>query len=37
VGKAAGWWRSSANYASPLFSADGTYLGHVGVSVDVTE
>ncbi|MDP9799423.1 PAS domain S-box-containing protein [Catenuloplanes nepalensis] len=32
-----GSWRTFDNYASPLFGADGTFLGHVGVSVDVTE
>ncbi|MGY1792946.1 PAS domain-containing protein [Geodermatophilus sp. SYSU D00525] len=32
-----GAWRTFDNYAAPLFAADGTYLGHVGVSVDVTD
>ncbi|WP_433064926.1 chemotaxis protein CheB [Dactylosporangium sp. CS-033363] len=32
-----GAWRTFDNYATPLFAADGSYLGHVGVSVDVTD
>lgn len=31
-----GAWRWVDNYANPIFSADGTFLGHVGVSIDVT-
>ena len=31
-----GAWCTFDNHASPLFAANGTYLGHVGVSVDVT-
>jgi CheB methylesterase len=27
---------SQLHYASPLFGDDGTFLGHVGVSVDVS-
>jgi PAS domain S-box-containing protein len=32
-----GVWRWHDNYAQPLFSADGVYLGHVGVTIDNTE
>ncbi|WP_433223081.1 chemotaxis protein CheB [Dactylosporangium sp. CS-047395] len=32
-----GSWRTFDNYATPLFAVDGSYLGHVGVSVDVTD
>lgn len=31
-----GIWRWHDSYAQPLFSEDGTYIGHVGVSTDVT-
>ena len=31
-----GLWCTFDNHASPLFGVDGTFLGHVGVSVDVT-
>ena len=31
-----GAWRWFENYARPLFGEDGRYLGHVGVSTDVT-
>jgi len=30
-----GSWQTFDNYASPLLDVDGTYLGHVGVSVNV--
>ncbi len=32
-----GVWRWHDNYARPLFSPDGVYLGHVGVTIDNTE
>lgn len=32
-----GVWRWHDNYAQPLFSTDGVYLGHVGVTIDNTE
>ncbi|WP_307872868.1 PAS domain-containing protein [Paractinoplanes ovalisporus] len=32
-----GVWCTFDHYASPLFGVDGAYLGHVGVSVDVTD
>src|SRR5580698_7736017 len=32
-----GEWRWLANYAEPRFSADGEFLGHVGLSLDITE
>ncbi|MBV9390205.1 MAG: PAS domain S-box protein [Chroococcidiopsidaceae cyanobacterium CP_BM_ER_R8_30] len=32
-----GVWRWHDNYAQPLFSADGVYLGHVGVTIDNTD
>jgi PAS domain S-box-containing protein len=32
-----GSWYMFDNYASPLFGVDGTYLGHVGVSVNVSD
>ncbi|WP_443192928.1 PAS domain S-box protein [Methylobacterium sp. NMS14P] len=31
-----GEWRWFENYAQPLFGEDGTYLGHIGVSTDIT-
>lgn len=31
-----GAWRWCENYAQPLLDGDGRYLGHVGVSTDVT-
>ncbi|MCJ2084733.1 PAS domain S-box protein [Methylobacterium sp. E-005] len=31
-----GQWRWFENYAQPLFAEDGRYLGHVGVSMDIT-
>ncbi|MEO8594575.1 MAG: PAS domain S-box protein, partial [Candidatus Solibacter sp.] len=35
--RADGEWRWFASYAEPRFSADGEYLGHVGLSPDITE
>jgi PAS domain S-box-containing protein len=35
--RADGEWRWFASYAEPRFSADGEYLGHVGISPDITE
>ncbi|MGP7796841.1 PAS domain-containing protein [Sphingomonas sp. CLY1604] len=35
--RADGVWHWFENYARPLFAPDGSYLGHVGVSVDVNE
>ncbi len=32
-----GEWRWFASYAEPRFSADGDFLGHVGLSHDITE
>ena len=32
-----GEWRWFDNYAKPLLGTNGEYLGHVGVSVDITE
>lgn len=32
-----GVWRWFESHAQPLFDASGVYLGHVGVSIDVTE
>jgi len=32
-----GQWRWIESFAKPLFSEDGTYLGHVGVSPDTTD
>lgn len=32
-----GEWRWIESYAQPLFGANGAYLGHVGISPDVTE
>ncbi len=32
-----GAWRWIDSFAQPLFSPDGTYLGHVGVSPDITD
>jgi two-component system CheB/CheR fusion protein len=32
-----GMWRWIESYAQPLFASDGTFLGHVGVSPDITE
>ncbi|HVF31260.1 MAG TPA: PAS domain S-box protein [Pyrinomonadaceae bacterium] len=32
-----GSWRWIESYAQPLFGRDGTFLGHVGVSPDVTD
>uniref|UniRef100_B8HWK7 Circadian input-output histidine kinase CikA n=1 Tax=Cyanothece sp. (strain PCC 7425 / ATCC 29141) TaxID=395961 RepID=B8HWK7_CYAP4 len=32
-----GVWRWHDNYAQPLFSTNGIYLGHVGVTIDNTE
>jgi PAS domain S-box-containing protein len=32
-----GVWRWIESYAQPLFASDGTFLGHVGVSPDITE
>jgi PAS domain S-box-containing protein len=34
---AAGQWRWVASCAEPRFSASGAYLGHVGISPDITE
>jgi PAS domain S-box-containing protein len=34
---AAGEWRWMASHAEPRFSPDGTYLGHVGITPDITE
>ena len=31
-----GQWRWLANHAAPRFSADGEFLGHVGISFDIT-
>ncbi|WP_157063953.1 PAS domain S-box protein [Methylobacterium tarhaniae] len=31
-----GQWRWFENFARPLFDDDGSYLGHVGVSADIT-
>ena len=35
--RADGQWRWFASYAEPRFSADGKFLGHVGLSPDITE
>ncbi len=35
--RADGAWRWVDNYAQPLFGADGRYLGHVGVSIDIDD
>ncbi len=35
--RADGQWRWFASYAEPRFSSDGEYLGHVGLSPDITE
>ncbi len=35
--RADGEWRWFASYAEPRFSADRRYLGHVGLSPDITE
>jgi PAS domain S-box-containing protein len=35
--RADGEWRWFASYAEPRFSADGEFLGHVGLSPDITE
>jgi PAS domain S-box-containing protein len=32
-----GEWRWIESFGQPLFAEDGTYLGHVGVSPDITE
>ena len=32
-----GEWRTSPPSAEPRFSADGEFLGHVGISPDITE
>ncbi|WP_338771326.1 CheR family methyltransferase [Massilia sp. METH4] len=32
-----GQWRWIDNHAQPLLGADGAYLGHVGVSLDITD
>lgn len=32
-----GAWRSFENHARPVFGPRGAYLGHIGVSLDVTE
>jgi two-component system CheB/CheR fusion protein len=32
-----GQWRWFDNYAQPLFGPDGTYEGHVGASLDITD
>jgi PAS domain S-box-containing protein len=37
VRRADGEWRWIASYAEPLQSASGEYLGHVGISSDITE
>jgi len=34
---AGGEWRWVASYAEPRFSPNGTYLGHVGISPDITD
>jgi len=34
---AAGEWRWMATHAEPRFSPNGTYLGHVGISPDITD
>ncbi len=35
--RADGEWRWMASYAEPRFSPDGEFLGHVGLSPDITE
>ena len=35
--RADGAWRWMASYAEPRLSANGTYLGHVGISLDITD
>ena len=35
--RADGEWRWFATYAEPRFSSDGEFLGHVGLSPDITE
>jgi PAS domain S-box-containing protein len=35
--RADGEWRWFASYAEPRLAANGEYLGHVGVSLDITE
>ena len=37
VRRADGEWRWIASHAEPRFSAAGEYLGHVGISTDITE
>ena len=37
VADAAGAWRWLESWARPRFDADGTFLGHIGASADVTE
>ncbi len=37
VRSAGGEWRWIASYAEPRFSAEGEFLGHVGLSPDITE
>ncbi|MGA2886678.1 MAG: PAS domain S-box protein [Terracidiphilus sp.] len=37
VRRADGEWRLIGSNANPRFSADGEFLGHVGVSADITE
>jgi PAS domain S-box-containing protein len=32
-----GQWRWFDNYAQPLFAPDGSYAGHVGASLDITD
>jgi len=32
-----GQWRWFDNYAQPLFAPDGSYVGHVGASLDITD
>jgi PAS domain S-box-containing protein len=35
--RADGEWRWMASYGAPRFSTDGEFLGHVGLSLDITE
>jgi len=37
VRRADGEWRWMASFAEPRFSSDGAFLGHVGLSLDITE
>lgn len=37
IRRADGDWRWVESYAEPRFSADGVFLGHVGLSPDITE